>query len=60
MDIKKLEEIHSEIEAIRRSAVRLQELSDGIQAIDRNVYRILASTKMLELNISDLFHLTGK
>ncbi len=29
-------------------------MSGGIQAVDRNVNRILASIKMLEINISDL------
>jgi len=45
------------IKAIRKSAHDLKELSGGIQAVDRNVDRILASVKMLEINISDLLHL---
>jgi hypothetical protein len=32
-------------------------MSGGIQAVDRNVNRILASVKMLEINISDLVDL---
>lgn len=50
----KLKEIKSEIENISKAATRLKELSGGIQAIDRNASRILASVKMLEINISDL------
>lgn len=40
--------------AIKKAAVELQRISGGIQAVDRNVERILASVKLLELNISDL------
>jgi hypothetical protein len=29
-------------------------MSGGIQAVDKNIDRILASIKMLEINISDL------
>jgi hypothetical protein len=32
----------------------LKEFSGGIQAVDRNAGRILASVKMLEINISDI------
>ncbi|MFB0535464.1 MAG: hypothetical protein ACETWR_10825 [Anaerolineae bacterium] len=41
------------IQAIKRTALELKELSDGIQAVDRNADRILASVKMLEINVSD-------
>ena len=56
-DIKKLEEIHEEIKKITKAAARLKEISGGIQAIDRNASRILASAKMLEINISDLLNI---
>jgi hypothetical protein len=39
---------------MRRSAEALQEQSQGIQAVERNLDRLLASIKMLELNISDV------
>ena len=42
------------IETIRRTATELKRISGGIQAIDRNVDRILASVKMMEINISDV------
>jgi hypothetical protein len=45
------------IKAIKRAAEELKKLSGGIQAIDRNAERILASVKMLEINVSDLLKL---
>ena len=42
------------IQAIRKSATELQYISGGIQAVQRNVDRILASVKMLEINVSDI------
>jgi len=45
--------ITDKIETIKRTATELKKISGGIQAIDRNADRILASVKMLEINISD-------
>ena len=45
------------IKKIRKAAEELKELSGGIQAVDRNASRILASVKMLEINISDILDL---
>jgi len=42
------------IETLRRTATELKQISGGIQAIDRNADRILASVKMMEINISDV------
>ena len=39
---------------MRRSAEALQKQAQGIQAVERNLDRLLASIKMLELNISDV------
>ena len=50
-DIKGMDE---KIQAIKEAATELKHISDGIQAVDRNVDRILASVKMLEINISDI------
>jgi hypothetical protein len=41
------------IHQMRRSAEALQKQAQGIQAVERNLVRLLASVKMLELNISD-------
>ncbi len=54
MNKEKLREITRQIEIIKTAAERLKELSGGIQAIERNASRILASTKMLEINFTDL------
>ncbi len=42
------------ISAIKQLAVELKTMSGGIQAVDRNVDRILASIKMLEINVVEL------
>jgi prefoldin subunit 5 len=42
------------IRSLRQKATELKEMSGGIQAVDRNVDRILASIRMLEINISDV------
>ena len=49
-----IKEIADKILALRQQAAELKEMSGGIQAIDRNVDRILANVRMLELNISDI------
>jgi hypothetical protein len=51
---RKLIELNEKIQAIKQAATELKELSGGIQAVDRNADRILASVKMLEINISDV------
>jgi len=53
-DIKGLAE---RIAAIKENAEKLKVISGGIQAVDRNADRILASVKMLEINISDVVEL---
>ena len=45
------------IKAIRKAVQELKTLSGGIPAVDRNTDRILASVKMLEINISDIVDL---
>ena len=47
------------ISTIRREATELKAMSSGIQAVDRNADRILASVKMLEINISDVAGILG-
>jgi len=48
------EELDRRVQAIKTAARELQDLSAGIQAVDRNADRILASVKMLEINVSDV------
>jgi hypothetical protein len=50
----KIEDMSKKIELLKQTATELKRISGGIQAVDRNVDRILASIKMLEINISDL------
>ena len=50
----KIDEMDVLIKRLRQLAEELKEKSGGIQAVDRNVERILANVKMLELNISDV------
>ena len=42
------------IRAMKKSATDLKELSGGIEAVSRNADRILASVKMLDINVSDV------
>jgi uncharacterized protein YoxC len=49
-----LRKLDTRIKKIKKTTQELKQLSGGIQAIDRNTERILASVKMLEINISDV------
>lgn len=49
-----LKEMAGLIAEIKEKVERLMEISGGMQCVDRNCDRILASVKMLELNISDV------
>jgi hypothetical protein len=49
-----VEEMDELIQRLRHTAEELREKSGGIQAVDRNLDRIMANVKMLELNISDV------
>jgi prefoldin subunit 5 len=54
MGRRELRKIDTRIKTIKKTTQELKQLSGGIQAIDRNAERILASVKMLEINISDV------
>jgi prefoldin subunit 5 len=54
MDASKIAEMDELIQRLRQGAEQLKEMSGEVQAVQRNVDRILANIKMLELNISDL------
>jgi hypothetical protein len=49
-----LRKLDTRIKMIKKATLELKGLSGGIQAIDRNSERILASVKMLEINVSDV------
>lgn len=57
MTRREMKKIDTRIKTIKKAAEELKNLSGGIQAIDRNAERILASVKMLEINLSDLLDL---
>ncbi len=54
IDKEFLQELDKRIQIIQEAALELQELSGGIQAVYRNADRILASVKMLEINVTDV------
>ncbi len=49
-----LKEIDDRIQLIKKTADELKQMADKFPALDRNTTRILASIKMLEINVSDL------
>ena len=59
MNRKELKKIDTRIKAIRKAAEELKKEYAGIPAVERNASRILASVKMLEINISDVLMLTA-
>jgi hypothetical protein len=50
----------AKIQALRKSAEELKEISGGIPTVIRNAERILADVKMLEININDVAELLDK
>ena len=54
MNRRELKKINTRIKGIKRAAQELKDLFITIPAVNRNAERILASVKMLEINISDV------
>ena len=52
-----LHEINEKIQLMKRTAEELKRIGENFPTIARNTVRILASVKMLEINISDLVEL---
>ena len=52
-----LKKIDKKIQMMKSTAEELNRLGDNFPALARNSVRILASIKMLEINISDLVEL---
>ena len=52
-----LNQINSKIQLMKKTAEELNRIGEDFPAIARNTVRILASVKMLEINISDLIEL---
>lgn len=57
MNRREIKKLDTRIKVIKKAAQELKELSGGLPAVDRNVERILASVKMLEINVSDVLEL---
>jgi len=51
---KDLNEINAKIRLMKKTAEELSRMGDDFPALARNTARILASVKMLEINISDV------
>jgi hypothetical protein len=49
-----LKELDSKIRSMKKTAEELKQMGEDFPALYRNVSRVLASIKMLELNISDV------
>ena len=49
-----LHQINDKIQHLKKTAEELNRIGEDFPAIARNTVRILASVKMLELNVSDL------
>jgi len=54
MNQREMKKMDTKVKTIKKAAEELKELSRNIPAVDRNAARILASVKMLEINVSDL------
>jgi hypothetical protein len=54
MNRRELKRMDTKIRSIKKAAQELKERHGGIPAVERNAERILASLKMLEINVSDL------
>lgn len=53
-DRERIVEMDQKIRLLRRTAEELMALGGEIEAVKKNLVRLLASTRMLELNISDV------
>lgn len=49
-----MQAIHTKIQIIKKAAEELKPLADSFPAVARNAARILASIKMLEIEVSDV------
>ncbi len=52
-----IKEINKKIQLMKQTVLELNQIGKDFPAIARNTVRIMASVKMLEINISDLVEL---
>ncbi len=50
----RIDEMDKKIRLLRSTAEELMAMAGDIEAIKKNLVRLLASTRMLELNVSDV------
>ena len=51
-----LTELDTKIQLMKKTARELSQMADQFPAVARNTVRILASIKMLEINVSDVIN----
>ena len=49
-----IHQVHEKIQLLKRTAEELNRLGEDFPSLARNTVRILASLKMLEINVSDI------
>jgi chaperonin cofactor prefoldin len=52
-----LNKINAKIQSMKKAAEELNQIGEDFPALARNTVRILASLKMLEINVSDIMEL---
>ena len=53
-------EINAKIQLLKKTAEELNRIGENFPALARNTVRILASVKMLEINVSDVVALSRR
>lgn len=53
-----IQELDAKIQAVKKAAEEIRDMADNFPAVYRNSRRLLASVKMIELNVSDIKDLT--
>ena len=54
-----IEKMADKVRALKQTSTELKAMSGGIQAIDRNVDRILACVRALEINVVEVADILG-
>ena len=58
-EIERLGKIDDQIQRLKRAALELKNMSEGLPVLDCNTKRILAGVKMLEINFCDIKGMIG-
>jgi uncharacterized protein YukE len=57
MERKTMQEMGELINHLEATAKSLKEKAQGMQSVERNVVRIMASVAMLKINVNDVYEL---